>query len=114
MNISELKLKPTLIKIVIDDEVIVKEYGEPICFYMFDHLDIKTYFEFFESHASNDTDKLLQIVSMIIKNEDGSMVLTDGYQLPVDIFAAAVVQIGQQLGKSKTKNSTSVEIGTQP
>ena len=46
MELSSLKLRPKLIEITIADEDIVKQYGEAVTFYMLDHLDIQTYFDF--------------------------------------------------------------------
>lgn len=113
MNISEFKIKPKIIQITIDDEAIVKEYGDEINFYMYDHLDLTTYFQFFKAQNEGNTDQLLKIVKTIILDEAGKPVMNDEYELPVDIFTNAVIKITEHLGKSKTKNSTLTETGIQ-
>jgi hypothetical protein len=113
MNISEFKIKPKLIEVTIDDETIVTEYGDSIKFFMYDHLDLTTYFKFFKAQGEGNTDELLKIVKTIILDEKGKQVMNSEYELPVDIFTNAVVKITEHLGKSGTKNSTPTETGTQ-
>lgn len=113
MNISEFKIKPKLIQITIDDETIVKDHGDEIVFHMYDHLDLTTYFQFFKAQNEGNTDQLLKIVKTIIRDENGTQVMNDEYELPVDIFTNAVIKITEHLGKSKTKNSTLTETGIQ-
>lgn len=114
MKIEALKLKPQLIEVVLDDKDLVQEYGEPITFWMYNHLDIKTYFDFFSAQSERDTDKLLNIIRSIIRDQDGREVLGPDDQLPIDIFTETIIGISRYLGKSKTKNSDQTEIGTQP
>lgn len=113
MNISEFKIKPKLIEVLIDDTEIVKSYGDSIKFFMYDHLDLTTYFKFFKAQSEGNTDELLKIVKTIVLDEKGKQVMTHEYELPVDIFTNAVVKITEHLGKSGTKNSTPTETGIQ-
>lgn len=113
MNISEFKIKPQLIEITIDDTSIVESYGEPIKFFMYDHIAIPKYFDFFKAQSEGDTNKLLSIVREIILDVKGKQVMDKDHELPVDIFTSCVVKITEQLGKSVTKNSTPTETGTQ-
>jgi hypothetical protein len=113
MNIQDFKIKPKLIDITIDDETIIEKYGDSIKFFMYDHLDLTTYFKFFRAQGEGNTDELLKIVKTIILDEKGKQVMTQEYELPVDIFTNAVVKITDHLGKSETKNSTPTETGIQ-
>ena len=112
-SITDFRVKPTLTEITIDDADIVASYGDTVSFYMYDHLDIKTYFEFFKAQSSGDTEQILNIVKTIILDKDAKPVIHDNQQLPIDLFASAVNKISLQLGKSATRNSTSTEVGTQ-
>jgi hypothetical protein len=112
MNISEFKIKPKLIEILIDDKDIVEQYGDSIKFHMYDHLDLTTYFKFFRAQSEGNTDDLLKIVKTIVLDEKGKPVMTSEYELPVDIFTNAVIKITEHLGKSETKKSTPTETGT--
>ena len=44
MKLTQLTAKPKLIPITIDDEDTVKEYGEPIEFWMYDKHKLETLF----------------------------------------------------------------------
>jgi hypothetical protein len=114
VKIQEFKLQPKLIEVVLDGEDIVRDYGEAITFWMYDHLDLTTYFQFVRAQSEAKTDELLQIIKSILRDENGNTVMDPDDQLPVDIFAEAVIAISRHLGKSKTKNSSPAETGTQP
>lgn len=112
-SITELAKAPELIEVTLDSEEIVKEYGEPVIFYMKDFVDINTYFEFFRSQADNNTDGLNKVIKKLILNKDGQPVLANNEELPVDIVVAALYKINENLGKSKAKSLMN-EAGTQP
>ena len=112
MLISEVAKKPDLLKMTLDDEAIVKEYGEPIEFYMYDSVDIHTYFDFYRAQQEQSGDELNALMRKIILNADGKPVIKSDEMLPVDIIFAALVKINENLGKSKTKPLTA-QTGTQ-
>lgn len=105
-SISEFTKKPQVIELQIDMEEIVKEYGEPITFWMKDHVDISIYFDFFKSQAENNGEEINKLLRKIILNKEGQPALADDEVLPVDIAIAALTKINSTLGKSKTKSST--------
>ena len=105
MDIKELAKRPELIEVVIDDENIVNEYGEPITFYMKDQVDINTYFDFFRSQNEKSGDELNKLMASLILNKDGKPVLAEGEGFPIDISIAALTKINENLGKSKAKSS---------
>lgn len=104
-TIADFAVKPQLIKITLDDQDIIENYGEEITFYMYDHLDINTYFNFYKYQAQEDKDDLIRIMKKIILKEDASPALQIDEDLPLDLTLAALTRIGEQLGKSKTKLS---------
>jgi hypothetical protein len=106
MNINEYAKKPQLMEVVIDQEEIVKEYGDTITFWMYDHVDINTYFDFFKSQSTNNGTELNAIMRKIILNSEGKPSLAEDEILPVDIALSALTKINETLGKSRTKSST--------
>lgn len=106
MDISKFAKKPELIKIEITDENIVENYGDAVSFYIYDNLDINTYFEFYKSQADQDGDKLNAILRKLIHDEHGNNTISTDQMLPIDLALAALHGINEQLGKSKTKPST--------
>lgn len=112
-SLTEFAKTPELLEIVLDTEDIVKEYGEPIVFYMKDFVDINTYFDFFRSQADGNNAGLTAILRKLILNSEGKPVLTQDQELPVDLSIAALSKINENLGKSKTKSLMS-ETGNPP
>jgi hypothetical protein len=106
MDIKSLARKPELHEVIIDNEDIVKEYGEPITFWMYDHVDINTYFDFFRSQNNKDGQELNALMRRLILNREGQPTLSEDEALPVDISLAALTKINETLGKSRTKSST--------
>lgn len=106
MNIEEFKKKPKLTKIILDDETIIQEYGEAIEFWLYDTVDINTYFDFYKSQQENNGEQLNALLRKLILKHDGTTVLADDEMLPVDISLAALMRINEFLGKSRAKSST--------
>lgn len=113
MDINTLARKPQLIEVVLDDDTIVKEYGDAVTFWMKDFVDINTYFEFFKSQTAKEGQELNILMRKIILNKQGEPALKEDEGLPIDIAVAALTRINETLGKSKAKASTPVN-GTQP
>jgi hypothetical protein len=110
MNINELAGKPKLIKLTIDDPTIVEKYGDTITFHTWDIVSLGTYFEFYNSNAENQFTGLEKIMRKLILLEDGKPALKEDEDLPIDIATEALTKIGEVLGKSQSKPSTS-EVG---
>ena len=110
MDISKFAKKPTLTKIVMDDQEVVEQYGETIEFHMLDQMSISTYFEFYRLQQEQDSDKLNDLLRKIVLKDDGTPALTEEEIFPVDLTLGLLVKINEFLGKSKTKTSTP-EIG---
>lgn len=111
MDLGKFAKKPQLVEVVIDDPEIITEYGESISFWMRDHLDIMTYFDFYRSQNVADNEQFNRVLSKILLNSQGQNILKEDEILPVDITLAILTRINQVLGKSKTKSSTE-QIGT--
>jgi hypothetical protein len=109
-NISNFAKRPELVQIILDNEDIITEFGEPVIFYMKDYVDISTYFDFFRSQTDNVTG-LNVILRKIILNEQGQPVLKEDEALPINLAVGALSKINENLGKSKTKPLMS-ETGT--
>lgn len=112
MDISKFAKKPELMKMEIDDQDIVKEYGDAVTFYIYDNIDISTYFDFYKVQQEQDGVKLQALMRKIILKEDGKPALAADEMLPMDLTLAALVKINENLGKSKAKPSTQ-ETGNQ-
>ncbi len=106
MDISKFAKKPELIKITCDQPEILEEFGESVDFWMLDNVDINTYFDFYKLQQNGDSEKLNDLMRKLILNEQGKPVLQEEELFPVALTLAALVKIGDNLGKSKTKPLT--------
>jgi hypothetical protein len=105
MNIGNFAKKPELIKIDITDPDIVTNYNGEVSFWLYDSVDINTYFNFFKSQADQDGSQLNELLRNLILDEQGNKAILEGNVLPVDLAIAAITAINERLGKSKTKTS---------
>jgi hypothetical protein len=105
MDISTLAKKPELVKLEINDEDIVRDFGEPISFYIMDQIDVSTYFDFYKFQQNQDSDLLMSVLRKLILKEDGSRSIAEDSVLPVNLTLAVLVRINDFLGKSNTKTA---------
>jgi len=98
MKLKQLAKQAELIKVTIDDEDIVKEYGEPLDFYVYDRQPMETFLKF-AAGGAQDITVMGQVMKDMILDEDGTPVITDGYMLPNNVLVAAFTKLVAQLGK---------------
>jgi len=98
MKLADLAIKPKLIKLTINDEAIVKKYGEELEFYMYDRQPLDV-FSKMANASTDDMETYFTLLSQIILKEDGTPVMSDDHVLPVDVMTEAMKLIGDNLGK---------------
>jgi hypothetical protein len=98
MKINQLAAKPQLIKIVLDDEDIVKEYGEPIEVWTWDRQPLETFMKLANSQGQ-DTGMIVDIVKNLVLDEEGRQVIQDGKMLPTKVLLPLIQKIVETLGK---------------
>ena len=98
MKLSQLAAKPQLTKITIDDEDVIKEFGETIEFWTWDRQPLDTFMKL--ATASNTDPKVMfEIVRTLILDEDGKEVVGGENMLPSNILLKAIAKIVELLGK---------------
>jgi hypothetical protein len=113
MDISNLARKPKIVRFELDDKDFVETYGEPIVFYMQDHIGLGTYFDFHQVQQSRNDAELQAIFRQIIVREDGTPAIQADEVLPVNISLAILLKINEHLGKPEAQVSAS-KTGEQP
>jgi len=98
MKLKALAKQPELVKVSIDDDEIVKEYGEPLDFYIMDRQPMETFLKFATS-GGQDVETMSALMKDMILDEDGNKVIDNGYLLPSKILVAAFTKLASQLGK---------------
>lgn len=111
MDISKLSKKPELVKMTLDDENIVEEFGEAIDFWILDSMSLTTYFNFYKLQQEEDDTLLYDLLRRLILKEDGKPAIAKDEIIPVSLTMGILVKISDFLGKSKPKTSTQ-ESGT--
>lgn len=105
MDVSKLTQKPKLIQLEVDTKEIVELVGEPVVFWMQEHLDLATYFDFYKFQQDQDINKLNDILRKIVLKEDGKPAVAADEVLPVEITLAILYKINDYVGKPKAKVS---------
>ena len=98
MKLSDLAAKPQLKEIIIDDESIVKEYGDSLSFYVQDRLPIETYTKL-ATIKTDDAGSMYNVIKDLILDDKGMPVMADGNVLPMNVMTAAVMKVTDMLGK---------------
>ena len=100
MNITELAVKPSLVKVVLDDESIVEEYGEALEFFVWDRQPLEKFMRFAgKSITSEDLPELIAFTKTMILDAEGNEVMGDGKLLPTSIMTRCITKVMEQLGK---------------
>lgn len=97
MKITQLSAQPQLIEFTIDDEAIVKKYGEPIVFWSWDRQPMDVFMKLASATESN-VSSIIAIVKDLILNEEGKPILVGTTMLPTDVLMAAIGKITTALG----------------
>lgn len=98
MKINQIASKPQLIKIVLDDKDIVKEYGEPIEVWTWDRQPLETFMKLANSQGQ-DPSLIIDVVRTLILDEDGKQVIDGDKMLPTKVLLPLIQKIVETLGK---------------
>lgn len=98
MKLSELAREPQLIKISLDDEDIVQEYGEAVEFWTWDRQPMNVFMKLAAVNP-DDTSSILSAVRDLVLDESGRPMLTDKSTLPTKIMLRVIARVVDGLGK---------------
>jgi len=98
MKLTQLTAKPQLIKIQIDDEETVKEFGEPIEFWIWDRQPMHKFVKM-ANLKENDIESLVQVVREMVLDEQGKETLTEEVALPMNVLTKVIGKVVETLGK---------------
>lgn len=98
MKLNQLAAKPKLITVILDDEDIVKEFGEPVEFYTWDRQPLDTFMKLANANQQ-DQSQMINIVRTLILDEKGKEIINDENMLPTTILIKAIAKIVEKLGK---------------
>jgi hypothetical protein len=100
MKLSQLTAKPKLIELKIDDEAIVKEYGETLEFYVYDRQTMDTFMKL-ATIDQNNFHQIADIVKEMVLDEKGKPILKGEETLPMDVMLIVIDKVVNSLGNPK-------------
>ena len=100
MKIQELAVKPSLVKITLDDEAIVEQFGDAIEFFVWDRQPLEKFMRFAGQKVDAETlPEMIQFCNEMILDEEGNKILTDEKILPTSVMTRCITKVMEQLGK---------------
>lgn len=97
MKLSQLAAKPQLIKVEINDEDTIAEYGEPLEFWIFDRQPIDKYVEMAKT-GSDNIGEMVRIVNNLVLDENGEIIAKDGLVFPGKLMVKILHKVVETLG----------------
>ena len=98
MKLTQLAAKPQLVKIEMNDEEIIQEFGEAIEFWVWDRQPMDKYIKLAQMTGS-DMSELIAAVNDMVLDETGQPVVKDGLTLPTKIMTKVIGMVVETLGK---------------
>jgi len=97
MKLSQLSAKPQLIEVSLNDDDIIKEFGEAITFHTWDRQPMDVFLKL--ANADNNPMSIISIVKTLILDEKGKEILKDDAMLPTHVLMKAITKVTDILGK---------------
>jgi hypothetical protein len=98
MKLSQLVAKPQLIKVTIEDEDIVKEFGETIEFWTYDRQPMDTFMKLASMDGSN-YGEIVKAVRNLVLDEEAKPILKENEMPPTKVLIRVVSKVLEGLGK---------------
>lgn len=98
MKLNQLSAKPKLIEVKLDDEEIIKEFGEPLEFYTWDRQPLDVFMKL-ASSTNSDMGEMLNVVRTLILDENSKQIIDAENMLPSNVLIKCIAKIVEILGK---------------
>jgi hypothetical protein len=98
MKINQLAAKPQLVKLTLDGEDVVAEFGETVDIWTWDRQPLDVFMKLARADQNNYGD-MVDILKSLILGEDGKPVIHDDVTIPTKVLIAAMTAITNMLGK---------------
>jgi len=98
MKLTQLAAKPQLVKIELNDEDVVKEFGEPLEFWIYDRQPMDKFVRLAQMRGE-DMSELITAVNEMVLDEEGNPVVKDGLMFPTNVMTKVIGKVVETLGK---------------
>lgn len=100
MRLKELASKPQLVRVALDDEDTVAEYGEELEFWVWDKQPLTKFIKFANVSAESEQfPELIEFCQDLILDEEGKPVIAGDEVLPAAVMVRCINRVVEQLGK---------------
>lgn len=106
MKLSKLAAKPTLSKYTLEDEAIIKEFGEGLDFWMYDIQPMHTFIKL-AGISQDDMSKVSDVIAEIVLDENGKPFIGADQTLPTHIMISLLTFVVERLGNGFRQTSQS-------
>lgn len=98
MKLNNLISKPQLVKVELNDEEIVAQFGEPIEWYVYDRQPIDRFLKLASSDGSN-SEQIVELMREMVLDEEGKPLLVGDATLPTNVMMKVMNKMVEILGK---------------
>lgn len=98
MKLTKLAAKPQLVKIELNDEATMAEFGESLEFWIWDRQPMDKYIKLAQL-GSDNMGELIQAVNEMVLDEDGSRIIKEELMLPTSVMTKVIGKVVETLGK---------------
>ena len=98
MQLKDLAKEPKLIKITLDDEETVAEFGESVEFHTWDRQPMATYLKMANITPENTTE-IFETIRELVLDKDGKQILDEKNALPTILLLKVLNTVVETLGK---------------
>jgi hypothetical protein len=98
MKLSQLAAKPQLIKITLDDEETVAEFGEAVEFWTWDRQPLEVFMKLANANQQ-DMGTMIDVIRTLILDENTHPIIAKDNMLPTNVLMKSIARIVETLGK---------------
>lgn len=97
MQLSDISKAPQLIKMVVDDEDTIKEFGEAVEFYTYDRQPLDSFLKL-ATAKQDDTASMIKAVRPLILDQDGNQIINAERTIPTKLLLRVIAKLVELLG----------------
>jgi len=99
MELAKLVAKPQLTKLTIDDEDVVKQFGEALEFWVYDRQDMDTFMKL-ATLDQNNFGEIAGVIRDMVLDDKGAPILKKDATLPMGVMLKVIEKVVSNLGNS--------------
>ena len=98
MKLTQLAAKPQLVRIELNDEDIVAEFGEALEFFVWDRQPMEKFISLAQMKTDN-LGEMIRVVNEMVLDENGKAILEGDAVLPTNVMTKVIGKVVETLGK---------------